>query len=253
MARFSGKVAFVTGGTSGIGRAAAVAFANEEARVVVTGRREGEGQDTVRLVKEAGGEGIFVKTDVTHEADVRAAVAQTIAAYGRLDFAFNNAGFFGEAWDVTEQTEEQFDRTMNTNVKGVWLCMKHQIPPMLKSGGGSIVNDASTLGVVGMAGGALYAASKHAVIGLTKATALAYAKSGVRINAVCPGVIAGTDMHNASAGANEELKQLLLRMHPLGRFGRPDEVASAVVWLCSEGAGFVTGHALLIDGGYTAQ
>jgi NAD(P)-dependent dehydrogenase (short-subunit alcohol dehydrogenase family) len=251
--RFSGKVAFVTGATSGIGRAVAIAFASEGARVVVTGRREEQGQETVQRLKEAGGQGTFIRTDVTRAADVSAAVAQTVDLYGRLDCAFNNAGYFGEALDLTEQTEEQFDRTLNTNLKGVWLCMKHQIPHMLKNGGGSIVNDASTLGVVGMAGGALYAASKHAVIGLTKAAALAYAKAGIRINAVCPGVIAETDMHNASAGTDEELKQLLLRLHPIGRFGKPEEVASAVLWLCSEGARFVTGHALMVDGGYTAQ
>jgi len=253
MAQFTGKVALVTGGSSGMGRATAVAFATEGAKVVVASRRSDEGRETIQLIRQAGSDGLFVKTDVTREADVRAAVEQTVAAFGRLDFAFNNAGIFGEKSDLTEQTEEEFDRTMDVNVKGVWLGMKYQVRQMLKNGGGSIVNKASDLGVVGMAGAPFYVASKHAVIGLTKAAALAYAKTGVRINAVCPGVIEGTDMHNAAVGSNEQFKQMLLAMHPVGRFGKPSEVAGAVIWLCSEGAGFVTGQSLLVDGGYMAM
>jgi NAD(P)-dependent dehydrogenase (short-subunit alcohol dehydrogenase family) len=253
MPQFTGKVALVTGGSSGMGRATAVAFAKEGAKVVVASRRSDEGQETIRLVRQAGSDGLFVKTDVTKEADVQAAVEQTVAAFGRLDFAFNNAGIFGETPDLTEQTEAEFDKVMSVNVKGVWLCLKYQVRQMLKNGGGSIVNNSSGLGVVGMVGAPIYVASKHAVIGLTKAAALTYAKNGIRINVVCPGVIEETDMHNAGVGANEQFKQMMLAMHPVGRFGKPAEVASAVIWLCSEGAGFVTGHSLLVDGGFTAS
>lgn len=235
-----------------MGRATAIAFAKEGAKVVVASRRTDEGQETIRMVKKAGSNGQFIKTDVTKEADVRTAVEQTVATFGRLDFAFNNAGIFGETPDLTEQTEEEFDRVMSVNVKGVWLSMKYELRQMLQNGGGSIVNNSSGLGVVGMPGASIYVASKHAVIGLTKAAALTYAKRGIRINAVCPGVIEETDMHNAGVGANEQFKQMMLGMHPVGRFGKPAEVASAVIWLCSEGAGFVTGHSLLVDGGLTA-
>lgn len=253
MAQFTGNVALVTGGSSGMGRETAVAFAKEGAKVVVADRRSDEGQETIRLIRQAGSDGLFVKTDVAQEADVRAAVEQAVAAFGRLDFAFNNAGIFGEKPDLTEQTEDEFDRVLDVNVKGVWLGMKYQVRQMLKNGGGSIVNNSSGLGMVGMAGAPIYVASKHAVIGLTKAAALTYAKSGVRINAVCPGVIEETDMHNATVGSNERFRQAMLAMHPVGRFGKPGEVASAVIWLCSEGAGFVTGHSLLVDGGFTAS
>lgn len=253
MAQFIGKVALVTGGSSGIGRETAIAFATEGAKVVVANRRSEEGNETIRLMREAGGDGLFVKTDVTKDADVRAAVEKTVAAFGRLDFAFNNAGIFGEKWDLVEQTEEEFDRTMDVNVKGVWLGMKYQVGHMLNHGGGCIVNNGSDLSVVGMAGAPVYVASKHAVIGLTKAAALAYAKAGIRINAVCPGVIEGTDMHRAGIGANEHSRKVWMAMVPVGRFGKSSEIASAVIWLCSEGAGFVTGHSLLVDGGYSAM
>jgi len=253
MAQFIGKVALVTGGSSGIGRETAIAFAKEGAKVVVASRRSDEGHETIWLIREAGSNGLFVKTDVTKDADVRAAVEKTVAAFGRLDFAFNNAGTFGENPDLTEQTEDEFDRTMDVNVKGVWLGMKYQVGQMLNNGGGCIVNNGSDLAVVGMAGAPIYVASKHAVIGLTKATALAYARSGIRINAVCPGVIEGTDMHDAGIGANEQTRQVIMAMYPIARFGKPSEIASAVIWLCSEGAGFVTGHSLLVDGGYTAM
>jgi NAD(P)-dependent dehydrogenase (short-subunit alcohol dehydrogenase family) len=236
-----------------MGRETAVAFAKEGAKVVVASRRRDEGQETIRRVREAGSDGLFVKTDVTKEADVRAAVEQAVAAFGRLDFAFNNAGIFAEKPDLTEQTEDEFDRVMGVNVKGVWLGMKYQVRQMLKNGGGSIVNNSSSLGVVGLAGAPIYVASKHAVIGLTKAAALTYAKAGVRINAICPGGIEETDMFNAGIASNEQLRQAMLAMHPVGRFGKPAEIASAVIWLCSEGAGFVTGHSLRVDGGYTVS
>jgi len=253
MGQFTNKVALVTGGSSGMGRETAVAFAKEGAKVVVASRRRDEGQETIRRVREAGSDGLFVKTDVTKEADVRAAVEQAVAAFGRLDFAFNNAGIFAEKPDLTEQTEDEFDRVMGVNVKGVWLGMKYQVRQMLKNGGGSIVNNSSSLGVVGLAGAPIYVASKHAVIGLTKAAALTYAKAGVRINAICPGGIEETDMFNAGIASNEQLRQAMLAMHPVGRFGKPAEIASAVIWLCSEGAGFVTGHSLRVDGGYTVS
>jgi len=253
MGQFTNKVALVTGWSSGMGRETAVAFAKEAAKVVVASRRRDEGRETIRLVREAGSDGLFVKTDVTKEADVRAAVEQAVAAFGRLDFAFNNAGIFAEKPDLTEQTEDEFDRVMGVNVKRVWLGMKYQVRQMLKNGGGSIVNNSSSLGVVGLAGAPIYVASKHAVIGLTKAAALTYAKAGVRINAICPGGIEETDMFNAGIASDEQLRQAMLAMHPVGRFGKPAEIASAVIWLCSEGAGFVTGHSLRVDGGYTVS
>jgi NAD(P)-dependent dehydrogenase (short-subunit alcohol dehydrogenase family) len=251
MPPFAGKVAFVTGGGSGIGRATAIAFAREGAKVAVAGRRSDAGQETIRLVREAGSDGLFIQTDVRREADVRAAVERTVTAFGRLDFAFNNAGMFGETPDLTQQTEEEFDRVMSVNVKGVWLGMKYEIRQMLQNGGGSIVNNSSMLGKVGFAGAVICVASKHAVLGLTKAAALTYATDGIRVNAVCPGVIEETDMHNVGVGANEPLEKTMRSMHPVGRFGKPAEVASAVLWLCSKGAAFVNGQGLSVDGGYT--
>jgi NAD(P)-dependent dehydrogenase (short-subunit alcohol dehydrogenase family) len=253
MSNFTGKVALITGGTSGIGRATAIAFAQEGASVVVAGRRQTEGDQTIRLVKEAGGDAVFVETDVTQEADVRAMVEKTIATFGRLDFAFNNAGAFGEAPALIEQTEAQYSHMMDVNVKGVWLSMKYEAMQMLKQGAGAIVNNSSGFGLVGAAGEPLYAASKHAVVGLTKATALEFAKSGIRVNAVCPGVVSETDMHAMSVGSSEQIKDYMLSAHPVGRFGKPSEIASAVIWLCSDGAAFVIGQALAIDGGATAQ
>ncbi|MGH7792614.1 MAG: SDR family NAD(P)-dependent oxidoreductase, partial [Thermodesulfobacteriota bacterium] len=193
MSSFEGKVALVTGGTSGIGRATAVSFAREGARVVVTGRREKEGAETIQLVKDAGGEGFFIKTDVSKEADVRMMVEKIMKAYGRLDYAFNNAGIDQSPGPLVEQAEETFDQIMNINVKGVWLSMKYEIPRMLNNGGGAIVNMASVGGLIGFPGVPIYIASKHAVLGLTKSVALEYAKSGIRINAVSPAAIE-TDM-----------------------------------------------------------
>jgi NAD(P)-dependent dehydrogenase (short-subunit alcohol dehydrogenase family) len=253
MSNFTGKIALVIGGTSGIGRATAIAFAQEGASVVVAGRRQTEGEETIRLVKEAGGDGVFVETDVTQEADVQAMVEKTIATFGHLDFAFNNAGAFGEATALIEQTEDQYSHMMDVNVKGVWLSMKYEAMQMLKQGAGVIVNNSSGFGLVGAAGAPLYVASKHAVIGLTKATALEFAKSGIRVNAVCPGVVSETDMHAISAGSSDQVRDYMLSVHPVGRFGKPSEIASAVIWLCSDGAAFVTGQALAIDGGYTTQ
>ena len=251
MADLTGKVVIVTGAGSGIGRTTAVAFAREGAKVVVANRRDAEGQETVRLVKEVGGDGLFVKTDVTQEPDVKALVNATVEAYGRLDYAFNNAGTEQEPAALVEQTNEAFDKIMSINVKGVWLCMKYQIPQMLKQGSGAIVNNASLYGLIGLANFGIYVASKHAVVGLTKSTALDYAKSGIRINAVNPGAIE-TEMYDRAFAGNEELKAEIAAKYPLGRVGQPGEIASAVLWLCSDGASFVTGQSLTIDGGLSA-
>jgi NAD(P)-dependent dehydrogenase (short-subunit alcohol dehydrogenase family) len=245
------KVALVTGGTSGIGRATALAFGRAGAKVVVSGRREKEGQEVVDEIKRAGAEAIFVKADVSNEADVKALVQRTIETYGRIDYAINNAGVEQAMTPLTEQTEETFEHVMNVNVKGVWLSMKHEIPALLKTGGGAIVNTASIAGLIGFPNMPIYVASKHAVIGLTKAVALEYAKQNVRINAVAPAAIE-TRMYEEVA-ATPEMKQMFAAAHPVGRIGQPDEVANAVVYLCSDGASFITGHTLTVDGGYTVQ
>lgn len=253
MADFADKVALITGGTSGIGRATAIAFAKEGASVVVAGRRKEEGEETIQLVKDVGGKGVFVETDVTQEAGVQAMVEKAINTFGRLDFAFNNAGASGESASLIDQTQDQYDRLMDVNVRGVWLSMKYEAAQMLKQGAGVIINNSSSLGLVGMAGLPLYVASKHAVIGLTKATALEFAKSGIRVNAVCPGAVAETEMHASAVSSSDQIRDYVLSIHPVGRFGKPSEIASAVMWLCSDGAAFVTGQTLAIDGGATAQ
>jgi NAD(P)-dependent dehydrogenase (short-subunit alcohol dehydrogenase family) len=252
MINFAGKVAIVTGGTSGIGRAAAIAYAQQGAKVVVAGRRVEAGQETVQLIKAAGGEAFFTPTDVTQEADVKAMVTKTVEVFGRVDIAFNNAGTHGETPSLIEQPDTEYDRMMNVNVKGVWLCMKYEIAQMLQQGGGAIVNTSSILGVVAMSGVPLYTASKYAVEGLTKAAALQYAKSGIRINAVGPGAIA-TDMFEKATGGQDEAKVYMAGLHPMGRIGQPSEVANAVLWLSSEQASFVTGETLMVDGGFVAQ
>jgi NAD(P)-dependent dehydrogenase (short-subunit alcohol dehydrogenase family) len=246
------KVALVTGGTSGIGRATAIAYAKQQAKVVVVGRRIDEGEETVRLIKEAGGEAIFVQADVTKEADVQAMVDKAVDVFGRLDIASNNAGTIGENPSLIEQTEAEYDRTMNVNVKGIWLSMKYEIAQMLKQGSGSIVNTASANGVVAFPTFPLYTASKSAVIGLTKAAALQYAKAGIRINVVAPAVIE-TDMFEAATGGQDEVRAYMAGLHPIGRVGTPLEVANAVLFLSSDLASFTTGETLMVDGGYVAQ
>ena len=246
------KVALVTGGTSGIGRATAIAYAQQQAKVVVVGRRIDEGEETVRLIKEAGGEAIFVQADVTKEADAEAMVDKAVDVFGRLDIAFNNAGTVGENPSLIEQTEAEYDRMMNVNVKGIWLSMKYEIAQMLKQGSGSIVNTASANGVIALPGVPLYTASKHAVVGLTKAAALQYAKAGIRINVVAPAAIE-TDMFEAATGGQDEAKAYLVGLHPIGRIGTPLEVANAVLFLSSDLASFVTGETLMVDGGLVAQ
>jgi NAD(P)-dependent dehydrogenase (short-subunit alcohol dehydrogenase family) len=251
MASLTGKVAIITGGSSGIGRATAIAFAREGAKVAIASRREEEGEETVRLVKEAGSDGFFVKTDVAKAADVSAMVEKTVQQYGSLDYAFNNAGIEEAPTSLVEQTEETFDRIVNINIKGVWLSMKYQIPQMLKNGGGVIVNTSSVGGLIGVPGVPIYVASKHAVLGLTKSAALEYAKQGIRINAVSPGAIE-TEMFDRFAD-DPQMRGQMAAAHPVGRVGKAEEIASAVLWLCSDGASFVTGQTLTVDGGFTAQ
>jgi NAD(P)-dependent dehydrogenase (short-subunit alcohol dehydrogenase family) len=248
---WASKVVLVTGGTSGIGREAAVLFAKKGARVVVAGRRENEGNLTLDLIRGAGGEGLFVKTDVSRASEVQALVEKTVAGFGGLDCAFNNAGIEGTWTPIVEQAEEDWDRTIDINLKGTWLCLKFEIQQMLKQGrGGTIVNNSSVAGFIGSYGVAAYSASKHGVLGLTKSAALEVAKNGIRVNAVCPAVIE-TPMADRLFGT-PEVNQRALELHPIGRFGKPSEVAEAVLWICSSAASFMTGQSLVLDGGFLA-
>jgi NAD(P)-dependent dehydrogenase (short-subunit alcohol dehydrogenase family) len=253
MKEFEGKVALVTGGGSGIGRATALAFAREGAQIVIGNRNVQRGEETVSLIRDAGGTASFKRTDVLVAAEVKALVDHSVTTYGRLDVAFNNAGIEGEVKPtLVDQTEANFDAVMGVNVKGVWLSMKYEIPKMLDQGGGAIVNCSSVAGVIAFPGIGIYSASKHAVIGLTKTAALEYSAQGIRINAVNPAVI-DTEMVDRLADGMNMKKDDLTTFHPIGRIGRVEEVAEAVLWLCSDKASFVTGHSLLIDGGFTAR
>jgi NAD(P)-dependent dehydrogenase (short-subunit alcohol dehydrogenase family) len=250
-AELEGKVGLVTGGTSGIGRETAILFAKAGAKVVVTGRREPEGNETIELIRAAGGEGLFMKADVSKAAEVEAVVEKAVEKFSRLDIAFNNAGIEGVWVPIVKQTEEDWDRTIDVNLKGLWLCLKYEIRQMLKQGGGgAIVNMSSVTGLVGAANAATYSASKHGVIGLTKSAALETAKSGIRINAVCPAVIE-TPMEKRLFSAPPVHKHVV-NSHPIGRFGQPAEIAEAVVWMCSNRASFMTGQSLVLDGGFLA-
>lgn len=250
---FDGKVAFVTGAASGIGRAAALAFAREGARVVVADVSEQGNQETARMIEEQGGRGLAVRCDVTRAEDVKTALAKTVAAFGRLDFAFNNAGIEPRKPAPTaEYEEEEWNRIVDTNLRSVFLCMKHEIPLILKQGGGAIVNTSSGAGVIGIKGSPAYTAAKHGVIGLTRAAALDYAAQNIRVNAICPGYI-DTAMVDRFTEGTPEGRAKAISEEPVGRMGKPEEIAGAVVWLCSDTAAFVVGHALVIDGGQTVQ
>jgi NAD(P)-dependent dehydrogenase (short-subunit alcohol dehydrogenase family) len=253
MARFlDGKVALVTGGGSGIGRSTAIAFAREGARVVVADISVEGGDETVRLIKKSGGSGVFVKADVSKPKEVEALVKKAVDTFGRLDCAFNNAGIEGVQAPTAECTEENWDRTIGINLKGVWLCMRYEISQMLKQGGGAIVNNSSIAGLVGFTNLPAYCASKGGIVQLTKAAALEYAKSNIRVNAVCPGVIK-TPMVDRFTKGDKKAEAALAAGEPVGRLGLPEEVAEAVIWLCSEKASFVTGIAMPVDGGWVAQ
>lgn len=248
--QFESKVALVTGGNSGLGRAIALAFAREGAKVVVAARRVSEGEETVTMIRDSGGEALFVETDVTSTEAVKSMIATCISKYGALDCAVNNAGIIGTPFIQTADYEEAvWDKVVDINLKGVWLCMKYEIPEMLKAGCGAIVNMSSVAGLKGGRVGSAYYASKHAVVGLTKAAAMEYAPQGLRINAVCPAVIE-TPMADGAFSTDEELEARIIAMHPIGRLGRPEEVASATLWLCSDSASFVTGITHPVDGGY---
>jgi NAD(P)-dependent dehydrogenase (short-subunit alcohol dehydrogenase family) len=248
---FAGKVAFVTGAANGIGRAAALAFAREGAGVVVADVSEQGNRETARMVEEAGGRALAVRCDVSRAEDVKAALDKAVEAFGRLDCAFNNAGVEQPITATADLTEEEWDRIVSINLRGVFLCMKHEIPLMLRQGGGAIVNTSSGAGVKGFAGQAAYCAAKHGIVGLSKAAALDYAKSNIRINAVCPGIIE-TPMMDRFSGGTPEGRARVIAQEPIGRMGKPEEIAAAVIWLCSDAAAFVVGHAMVIDGGQTA-
>lgn len=246
----AGKAAFVTGAANGIGRATALAFAREGASVVVADVSEQGNQETARMIEQAGGRALAVRCDVARAEDVKAALDRAVGAFGRLDLAFNNAGVEQPLTAAADLTEQAWDRIAAINLRGVFLCMRHEIPLMLRQGGGAIVNTSSGAGVKGFAGQAAYCAAKHGVIGLTRAAALDYAKANIRINAVCPGIIE-TPMMDRFSGGTPEGRARVIAQEPVGRMGRPEEIAAAVVWLCSDAAAFVTGHAMVIDGGQT--
>ncbi|MEH2433892.1 MAG: SDR family oxidoreductase [Nostoc sp.] len=258
MKKFTDKVVLITGGNSGIGKATALAFAKEGAKVAIAGRRIQEGEETVNLIEKAGSQSIFITTDITQETEVKNLISQTVKTFGRLDYAFNNAGTPGVLKVDIDDSEENWNKVINTNLKGVWLCMKYQIPEMLKNGG-AIVNNASIRGLIAANltnnqeskhNIHFYCTSKHAVLGLTKSLAVQYAKDNIRINAVCPGTIITPMVMEA---LSEETIKNYNNQYPIQRLGTPEEIAQAVLWLCSDSASFVIGHSLVLDGGLTIQ
>jgi len=248
-----GKVALVTGGASGIGRATALTFAREGAKLVVADMNVDGGQQTVHMITENGGEATFVQVNVSNATEVQAMISKAVETYGRLDCAHNNAGISsgGQRAFTADYPEERWHQVIAINLTGVWLCMKYEIPQMLQQGGGTIVNTASVAGLVGLPYASAYVASKHGVVGLTRTAALEYAKSGIRVNCVCPGYIE-TPMTEQGRNDPERMAHML-ESEPIGRIGKPEEIAETVVWLCSDAASFVTGHTMTVDGGYVAQ
>lgn len=256
MESVNGLTAMVTGAGAGIGRATALAFAEDGAKVVVSDINTEGGKETVDLIEKAGGTAIFVAADISKPADVKMLIDKTVETYGKIDCAVNNAGIEGQIRPFTQQAEDNFDAIINVNLKGTFLCLQAEIDAMAKSGGGAIVNLASVAGLIGFAGLSPYVASKHGVVGLTKNAALEYAQSGIRVNAVCPGGI-DTRMLDSLAeqatSGTQTSSEMMDQLHPMGRIGTPEEVANLIVWLCSPNASFMTGAAIPIDGGYVAQ
>ena len=252
MTAMHGKVAIVTGGGAGIGRATAFAFAREGVHVAVADVDVEGGENTVEQLAALGVDGLFVHTDVSEASAVARLVRNTVDRFGRLDYAFNNAGIEGSQAPTADCTLENWDRTIAVNLTGIFLCLREEIPRMLANGGGAIVNNSSVAGLVGFAGIPAYTASKHGILGLTKTAALEYATQGIRVNAVCPGIIE-TEMITRFTHGEAGAAQQLLEAEPAGRMGAPTEIGDAVVWLCSERASFVTGHALAVDGGFVAR
>jgi NAD(P)-dependent dehydrogenase (short-subunit alcohol dehydrogenase family) len=255
--RVAGKVALITGGGSGIGRATAIVFGREGAKVAIADYNREGGEHTVRMIKEAGGDALFIEANVAIAKQVEAMVAKTVETYGRLDCAFNNAGIEGEmghgaSINIADCSEDNWARIIAINLTGVFLCMKYEIPQNLKHGRGSIVNTASVAGLIGLPGGTAYVASKHGVAGLTKSAALEYAKSGIRINAVCPGFIRTAMVERVIDGGSIS-EEAMVAAEPIGRIGKPEEIASVVLFLCSDDASYVTGLPIPVDGGYVAQ
>jgi NAD(P)-dependent dehydrogenase (short-subunit alcohol dehydrogenase family) len=252
MAGLQDKVALITGGGSGIGRATALKVAREGAKVMIADYNPDGARKTVAMIKEAGGAADCVAADVSVTRQVEAVVAQTVQTFGRLDLAFNNAGIEGTIADTVNYPEDIFDRVIAINLKAVWLGMKYEIPQMLKTGGGAIVNTASVLGLVGLEAAAAYNAAKHGVVGLTKTAALEYAQKNIRVNCVCPGFIR-TAMVERVLDRGALAEEMMVALEPMGRIGKPEEIGDGVCWLLSDAASFVTGHSLAIDGGFTAR
>ena len=250
---FKGNVALITGAGSGIGRACALAFAEEGSKVVVADIAVADGEKTVAMIKAAGGDAVFVPCNVAKSTDVSGLMTMVIETYGRLDYACNNAGIGGPPLISGDYSEEDWRAVIDVNLTGAWLCMKYELPIMVKQGKGAIVNMSSILGKVGFATAPAYVAAKHGLIGLTQTAALEYATQNIRINAVCPGFVYTPLLEKAGMQIGSEMHTVISNLHPMKRMGTSEEIASAVIWLCSDAASFVTGHSLMVDGGYTAQ